>query len=262
MILPTLRQINHPNDEEKTMNIGIIGAGNIGATLARKLSAAGHTVKLANSKGPETIVDIAHDAGATAVTREDAIKGVDLIILSIPFSAQSSLAGLLSTLPDTVPVIDTSNYYPFRDKSIAEVENGMPESVWASTQIGHPLIKAWNAVLARTLSDKGLPENAPHRIAIPVAGNDEAAKRTAMILVSETGFDAVDAGSLSDSWRQQPGTPAYCTELETEELKKALSSADAVRAPKNRDELMKEFMSSGASFTHEEMVARNRVVTA
>lgn len=146
------------------MNISIIGAGNIGATLATKLSAAGYTVKLANSKGPETIADIARKAGATAVTSEDALRDAELVILAIPFTAHSSLAGLLSSLPDTVPVIDTSNYYPFRDGSIAEVENGMPESVWASVRLGHPVIKAWNALLAKTLSDKGLPENAPDRI--------------------------------------------------------------------------------------------------
>lgn len=244
------------------MNISIIGAGNIGATLATKLSAAGYTVKLANSKGPETIADIARKAGATAVTSEDALRDAELVILAIPFTAHNSLAGLLSSLPDTVPVIDTSNYYPFRDGSIAEVENGMPESVWVSARLGHPVIKAWNALLAKTLSDKGLPENAPDRIAVPVAGDDERAKRVAMVLVSETGFDAVDAGSLSESWRQQPGSPAYCTELSVAELKLALTAADKKQAQLNRDALMQEFMSASAPLSHEHIVARNRAVTS
>jgi predicted dinucleotide-binding enzyme len=244
------------------MNISIIGAGNIGATLATKLSAAGYTVKLANSKGPETIADIARKAGSTAVTSEDALRDAELVILAIPFTAHNSLAGLLSSLPDTVPVIDTSNYYPFRDGSIAEVENGMPESVWASARLGHPVIKAWNALLAKTLSDKGLPENAPDRIAVPVAGDDERAKRVAMVLVSETGFDAVDAGSLSESWRQQPGSPAYCTELSVAELKLALTAADKKQAQLNRDALMQEFMSASAPLSHEHIVARNRAVTS
>lgn len=244
------------------MNIGIIGAGHIGATLATKLSAAGHIVKLANSRGPETIADIARQAGATAVTQQDVVRNVDVIILSIPFTAHESLAELLSTLPSSVTVIDTSNYYPFRDNSIADVESGEPESVWASKKAGCPLIKAWNAALAATLANKGLPPAATGRIAIPVAGDDEQAKNIAMKLVSDTGFDAVDAGPLRESWRQQPGTPAYCTELNASDLKAALQAADKARAPVNRDALMKEFMSASEPLTHEHVVARNRAVTA
>ncbi|WP_309140117.1 NADPH-dependent F420 reductase [Candidatus Pantoea bituminis] len=244
------------------MKIGIIGAGNIGATLARKLSAGGHEIKLANSRGPDSIRDLARDVGATAVTREDAVKDVDAIILAIPFEKHRGLSSLFSQVPECVVVIDTSNYYPFRDSAIAEVDNGKPESVWASEQTGRQLVKAWNAVLAATLADKGLPSGAPDRIALPVAGDDARAKAVVLKLVNETGFDALDAGPLSESWRQQPGTPAYCTELDTEELKKALSFADAARAPKNRDDLIKEFMTPGANFTHEDVIARNREVTA
>lgn len=244
------------------MKIGIIGAGNIGATLARKLSTGGHEIKLANSRGPDSIRDLAREVGATAVTREEAVKSVDAIILAIPFEKHRGLANLFSEVAENVVVIDTSNYYPFRDGAIAEVDNGKPESVWASEQTGRPLVKAWNAVLAATLAEKGVPSGAPGRIALPVAGDDARAKAIVLRLVSETGFDALDAGPLSGSWRQQPGTPAYCTELNTEELKKALSAADAARAPKNRDELIKAFMTPGASFTHEEIIARNREVTA
>ena len=78
-----------------------------------------------------------------------------------------------------------------------------------SEQIGRPVVKAWNAVLAVTLAERGKPKGASGRIAIPVAGDDPKAKATAMELVEATGFDAMDSGSLSDSWRQQPGTPAY-----------------------------------------------------
>ena len=244
------------------MNISIIGAGNIGATLAMKLTASGHNVKLANSRGPETIAGIASKAGATAVTREEAVRNADVIILSVPFSASSDLAALLNVVPDNVTVIDTSNYYPFRDGSIAEIEHGMSESRWVSKQINRPLIKAWNAVLAATLSDKGLAANGADRIAIPVAGDDEQAKQIAMRLVSETGFEAVDAGPLDESWRQQPGTPAYCTELNAAELKTALLAADKKRAPLNRDALLKEFMATSELPSREHIVARNRAVTA
>ena len=92
------------------MKIGIIGAGNIGATLARKLAAGGHEVRLANSKGPETIRDIARDVGATAVSKEEAVQGVQAIVLSIPFGRYPDVANLFDEVPTDVAVIDTSNY--------------------------------------------------------------------------------------------------------------------------------------------------------
>jgi predicted dinucleotide-binding enzyme len=244
------------------MKIGIIGAGNIGATLARKLAASGHEVKLANSKEPETIRNLAHDVGATAVSKEEAVQDVETVVLSIPFAKYPDLAKLFDDVPANVVVIDTSNYYPFRDGTIAEIDGGKPESVWVSEQIGRPVVKAWNAVLAVTLAEKGRPSGASGRIAIPVAGDDAKAKATAMKLVEATGFDALDSGNLGDSWRQQPGTPAYCTELTANELKSALRAADRSRAPKNRDDLIKEFMASDGKLTHDEIVARNRAGTA
>jgi 8-hydroxy-5-deazaflavin:NADPH oxidoreductase len=247
--------------KDALMKIGIIGAGNIGATIARKLAASGHDVKLANSRGPETIHDLARDLGAVAVSKEQAVKDVEVVVLSIPFAKYPDLESLFSNVPPEVVVIDTSNYYPFRDGAINEVDNGKPESVWVSEQIGRPVIKAWNAVLSHTLSEMGKPEGAPGRIAIPVAGDDAKAKATAMQLVGTTGFDALDAGTLAESWRQQPGTPAYCTELTLKELQSALASADKQRAPQYREALIKEFIAGNGKITHDEMVARNRAVT-
>ena len=244
------------------MKIGIIGVGNIGATLARKLAANGHEVKLANSKRPDTIRDLARDAGATAASKEQAVKGVEAIVLSIPFARFPELSGLFADVPGDVAVIDTSNYYPFRDGAIVEVDGGKPESLWVCEQIGRPVVKSWNAVLAATLAERGRPKGASGRIAIPVAGDDPKAKAIAMELVEATGFDAIDSGSLVDSWRQQPGTPGYCTELTTEELKSALQSADRSRAPGNRDALLREFMAASGELAHDEIVARNRAVTA
>ncbi|AJC77819.1 NADP oxidoreductase coenzyme F420-dependent protein [Rhizobium etli bv. phaseoli str. IE4803] len=244
------------------MKIGIIGAGNIGATLARKLVAGGHEVKLANSKGPDSIRDLAGDIGATAVSKEEAVRGVEVVVLSIPFANYRDLAGLFNDVPEDVVVIDTSNYYPFRDGAIADVDGGMPESVWVSGQVGRPVVKAWNAVLAVTLAEKGRSDGTDGRIAIPVAGDAPEAKTIAIELVEATGFDAVDAGGLAASWRQQPGTPAYCTELATSELNEALRAADRSRAANNRDALIKEFFAAGTSLTHDDMVARNRAVTA
>lgn len=165
-------------------------------------------------------------------------------------------------MPADVVVIDTSNYYPFRDGEIEAIDSGKPESVWVSEQIGRPVVKAWNALLAETLVSKGRPAGAPSRLATPVAGDDAKAKATALSLVEVTGFDALDAGSLIDSWRQQPGTPAYCTELSVGELKPALDGTDKARAAQNRDALMKLFMSPEAPLTHEQVVAQNRATTA
>jgi predicted dinucleotide-binding enzyme len=244
------------------VKIGIIGAGNIGATLARKLAACGHEVKLANSKSPQSIQNLANEIGVHAVTKEDAVSEVDVVILSIPFAKYPDLKQTLSHVPEKVVVIDTSNYYPGRDGAIKEVDDGKPESVWVSEQIGRPVIKAWNAVLAATLADKGQPAGSITRIALPVAGRDITAEAIAQDLVEDTGFIALAAGNLEDSWRQQPGTPAYCTELTLPELKLALQAADKARAPQNRDVLIAKFMAPGSQFTHEQIVATNRAMTA
>lgn len=243
------------------MKIGIIGAGNIGATLAKKLAASGHEIKLANSKGPDSIRDLARSVGASAVSKEEAVVGVDAVVVSIPLAKYPDLASLFGQVPADVVVIDTSNYYPFRDGEIGEIDGGKPESVWISEQIGRPVVKAWNALLAATLANKGQPAGTPSRLAVPVAGDDAKAKAIALSLVEATGYDALDSGSLIDSWRQQPGTPAYCTELSVDELKLALNAADKARAAQNRDALMTFFMSAEAPLTHEQVVAKNRAMT-
>ncbi|MDA9433812.1 NADPH-dependent F420 reductase [Bradyrhizobium sp. CCBAU 51627] len=243
------------------MKIGIIGAGNIGSTLARKLAASGHDVKIANSKDPATIRDIAREVGATAVSADVAVRGAEMIILSIPFGRYPDMASLLHAVPPEVPVVDTANYYPLRDGAIAAVDGGTPESVWASEKIGRRVVKAWNAALAETLAKKGQPRGAPGRIAIPVAGDNSQAKTMTAALVDATGFDALDAGDLDDSWRQQPGTPAYCTDLTVDELKFALRRANRPQAPANRDALLREFMAGGGKLAHDHVIGRNRAVT-
>ena len=124
------------------MKIGILGTGYIGKTLVRKLSAAGHTVLFANSRGPETLKDLAEETGATAVTAAEAVQGVDVIITSIPFGKSASLKEILSAVPADVPVIDTSNYYPQRDGHIPEVDEGQVDSLWVQEQFGHSVVKA------------------------------------------------------------------------------------------------------------------------
>jgi len=244
------------------MKIGIIGTGNIGTTLIRKLTRAGHDILMANSRGPETLNELAEETGAQAVSAEKAIQGVNVLILSIPLSKLPLMKELLAQLPDKVTVADTSNYYPSRDGNILALDSGLAESVWVSEQIGHPVIKAWNNVMAGTFADKGLPPGANGRLALSVAGDDPAAKKTIMSLVEDTGFDAIDGGSLAESWCQQPGTPGYCTELTAEELRKALAAADRSRAPQVRDEVMRQLALRDFKVSNEDILRLTRSTAA
>lgn len=244
------------------MKVGIIGAGNIGGTIARKLVAAGHSVKLAGSKGPDDIREKAEKIGAKPVASEDAVKDVEVIVLSIPFASIPEVAKLFAEVPKDVVLIDTSNYYPQFGTRIPQVEEGKPESVWSSEQLGRPVVKTFNAALAKTLADGGKPAGAAGRFAMPVAGDDQHAKAVAQQLVDAAGFDPLDAGDLAGSWRQQPGTPAYCTELTVSELRIALASAVKDDAPQKRDALMAEFSGAKTPPSHETIIARNREVTA
>src|SRR3954465_10252063 len=217
------------------MRIGILGVGHIGKTLALKLSAAGHDVKVANSRGPATIGADVLASGARAASAAEAVEGVDVVVLSIPLNRLPAVAPLVADHPAETVVIDTSNYYPQRDGKIDAIERGQVESLWVAEQLGRPIVKAWNAVLAGTFLEKGVPAGTPGRIAIPVAGDSDEAKRVGMKLMDESGFDAYDAGTLAESWRIQPGQPAYCTELTVEEMGPALAAADRIEAPKRRD---------------------------
>lgn len=217
------------------MNIGILGTGHIGKTLVRTLSAAGHDVKVANSRGPETIDADVLATGARAVTAADAVENVDVVILSIPLNRLSSVASLIAQLPAEVVVIDTSNYYPMRDGKIEAIEAGQVESLWVVEQLGRPIVKAWNAIGSDSFARKGTKPGAPDRIAIPVAGDRDEDRAVAISLVDDSGFDAVIAGPLADSWRQQPGAPGYGTDLSRQELSAALLAAERTRLPKRRD---------------------------
>ena len=215
------------------MKIGIIGAGNIGGTLARRLSELGHEVFLANSRGPETLAGEASEVGATPVTAEQAARSGDVVVVTIPERKIEDLPkNLFEGVPDSVVVIDTGNYYPRqRDGRIEEIEAGMPESVWVSKQLGRPVIKAFNDIYAEHLGNNGKPKGTPGRIALPVAGDDERAKAVVMRLVDELGFDPVDTGTLAESWRQQPGTPVYAQDYDAHGVRDALARASKERSP-------------------------------
>jgi predicted dinucleotide-binding enzyme len=214
------------------MRIGIIGAGNIGGNLTRKLTAMGHEVVVANSRGPQTLEDLAEETGATAALAAVAAEGAELVIVTIPERAIPFLPpGILDGAAPGAPIVDTGNYYPQRDGRIAEIEDGMTESRWVSTQLGRPVVKAFNGIYAQHLLEGGLPPGAPDRIALPVAGDEPEAKAVVMRLVGELGFDPVDAGGIDDSWRQQPGTPVYGTDLDAAGVREALGQASPERPP-------------------------------
>jgi predicted dinucleotide-binding enzyme len=218
------------------MKIGIIGAGEIGATLVRQYSRAGHSVKITNASGPEKLKGLALETGASVVTVADAVVDVDAIVISIPLIGILKFPqGLLRNAAANTTIIDTCNYYPMRDGRIKDIENGMPESVWVSDQLQRPVIKAYNSILYRSLQQSGLPRGTVSRLALPIAGDDELSKEVVSILVNDSGFDSLDYGSLEDSWRQQPGSPIYCTDLTLAQLKKSIAKARKELLPERRE---------------------------
>jgi predicted dinucleotide-binding enzyme len=213
------------------MEIGIIGAGQIGGTLTRLLTKQGHTVRVSNSRDTETLADLAAETGATAVWAKDAPVDADLVIVSIPQKNTPDLApGIVSTRKPDAPVIETNNYYPQqRDGRIDAIEEGTPESVWVSEQLGAPVFKVFNGIFWKRLLENGVPRGTAGRIALPIAGDDPAAKQIVSDLVDSIGFDPVDAGTLAESWRQQPDTPVYGKDLDAAGAKKALAEASPER---------------------------------
>jgi EmrB/QacA subfamily drug resistance transporter len=212
--------------EGAIMNIGIIGAGNIGGTLARRFVALGHHVAVANSRDPETIMSLAAEWGATAAWASEAVHGADVVVVTIP---EKDVPGLpdnfLNGAADDVVVIDTGNYSKERDGHIDEIELGMTDSRWVEEQLGVSVVKAFNNIRAEHLLEFGKPQGTTGRIALPVAGDDADAKTLVMDLVDSLGFDPVDGGGLDDSWRQQHGNPAYAADFGADELRKALAEA-------------------------------------
>ncbi len=244
------------------MNVGLIGAGHIGATLARKLTSVGHAVRLANSRGPETIRDLAADIGAQAVTIDEAVRDVDLIVIAIPFGAVERLPKhLFDDVAATTAIVDTGNYYPgLRDGRNEPIEAGLPESVWVAQILGRPVLKAFNSISFTSLADKGRSPGDADRIALPVAGDSADHKAGLIALLDEIGFDGVDAGELAQSWRQQPGTPAYCTDLDLPRLVQALAMADRDLAPERRDQFIAQMLPLVRTGSAVDLVALGRSI--
>jgi 8-hydroxy-5-deazaflavin:NADPH oxidoreductase len=190
------------------MDVGIIGAGNIGSALAHQFARAGHRVLIANSRGPETLTELVESipGDVRATDAAGAARFGDLVVESVPLKSVVDLpAGKLAGKV----VIDTANYYPGRDGEIDF--GGRSTSEWVAEQLGGlTLVKAFNTIYARVLASDDRADLPPDdRIVIPIAGDDEQAKATVANLIDEIGFGPLDTGSLSNSTNQEPGTPIY-----------------------------------------------------
>ena len=224
------------------MKIGILGVGNIGKLIALRTAAAGHDVKVANSGDPKTVSASVLATGARAEWTKDVVKDVDVLVLSIPFFRTPALRPLVSSLAEETVVVDTSNYYPGkdgyytgRDPVVPELDKDVSETEWMQAQLGHPLAKAWNNILSETLDQKSYPVGHPDRLSIAVAADRPRDLEIAKELVELTGFDAYYTGPVRDSWRPQPGSPPYCTELRAIEMSAALAASERQRLPARRD---------------------------
>ena len=174
------------------MKIGIIGAGQIGGTLTRRLTKLGHEVFVANSRGPASLAGhLARETGAKPVSVREAARAGEVVVVTIPEGKIRDLPkDLFAGVPDDVVVIDTGNYYPReRDGRIGDIEAGMAESRWVANQLGRPVVKAFNNIYAKHLLERGRPAGSRGRIALPVAGDDKRAKEVVMRFVADLGFD-------------------------------------------------------------------------
>jgi predicted dinucleotide-binding enzyme len=211
--------------------VGLIGSGHIGGTVARLAVKAGHPVILSNSRGPATLQDLAGQLGplARAGTGQEAAAG-DPVVVAIPLRAFRDVpAGPLAGKV----VMDTCNYYPRRDGRIPELDSGsLTSSELMQRHLAESaVVKVFNNIFFRHLRSLSRPSGAPDRSFLPIAGDGPQAKAAVTAFLDAIGYGAVDAGSLAESWRQQPGTPVYGAPYGPfEDEKGSPASEEAVRA--------------------------------
>jgi 8-hydroxy-5-deazaflavin:NADPH oxidoreductase len=211
--------------------IGLIGAGHIGSQLARLAVAHGYEVVISNSRGPETLSALVAELGpkTRAATVDEAAAAGDIVVVTIPLKNYRSVPAI--PLQGKI-VIDTNNYYPQRDGHIPELDS---ESTTTSELLqahlpGSKVVKAFNHIYAAALTTDGQPAGTKNRRALVIAGDDESAKAIVARLIDQFGFDVVDVGALSESWRIQRDTPGYGPRRTAEELRRDL---EASRRPPN-----------------------------
>src|SRR5438309_8595690 len=225
------------------MNFSVIGPGNIGEVIIRKLRDVGYSVKMANSRGPASVKDLAAKTEALPVSVEQVVQDVDLLFIVVPQKSIPELPErLLNKAKKETIVIDVGNYYPFRDGRIDEIENGLTESAWVERQIGWPVVKVLNTIIAKALAEAGRPVGSRDRVALPISGDNPKAKDIVAQLIDRMGFDSVDAGRIAESWRQQPGSPVYCTNPTKAELQLWLKNVDRSSLATGREKGLKAYL--------------------
>jgi predicted dinucleotide-binding enzyme len=189
------------------MKIGCVGAGFIGRAVAKLAIERGHEVMLSNSRGPRTLMSTAAAIRARIGTVADAVAFADVVLLAIPFYAVEDLEpGMFKGKV----VMDACNYYPGRDEAVPALDDGA-DTTSALVQkhlAGASIVKAWNAILERDIQKDAAPPGQSPRRALPIAGNDPAAKQTVTALFASLGYDIVDAGDLKEGWRFERARPA------------------------------------------------------
>lgn len=207
---------------------GIIGAGNIGRNLSIALLAVGHRVVIANSQGPETLGDLIAELGdgATAATAEEAAQAAEYAVVAIPLpaTAQVPVAPLAGKI-----VLNTCNYFPDHFGHLQRVDSGeitAPALLQEHLPAGR-VVRAFNHIDAGKIPTDGTPVGTPDRRALALAGDDAEAREFVAGLYEELGFDAVDLGPLAESWRLDPGQPAFVVRQNAGELR--ANTAAAVR---------------------------------
>ena len=204
------------------MKIGVIGAGFIGRLIAIHGVRNGHEVIISNSRGPESLRSAVAAIKCKSGFAEDAAKFGDVVFLAVPISNYRSLPA--QALAEKI-VVDANNYYPDRDGPIPELDSGeaTTSELTAAHLSGSKIVKAFNAIMANDLEKDGLPPGSVGRRALPMAGDDKAAKAVIASLIEEFGFDVVDAGPLSEGWRFERARPAYSVPFERDELAEVLA---------------------------------------
>ncbi len=210
--------------------LGTIGAGHIGAAVARAAIAAGYDVVLSNSRGPETLADLVAELGphARAATPVEAAEAGDFVLVTVPLGRYAEVP--VAPLAGKV-VLDTNNYYPQRDGRIPALDRN--ETTTSGLLQAHlpasRVVKAFNSIYAAAIPTDGTRAGTPGRRALPIAGDDDAAKAVAAKFLDDLGYDTVDLGPLAESWRVERDTPAYGARLTADELRSITAKTERVQ---------------------------------